>query len=310
MHDNREIEQLRPARNYVSPDIPYHFLHEQEPDAKGNLQRVNTIFLSSKECAFKCLMCDLWKNTLNEPAPPGAILKQIDYALERLPEADVIKLYNNGNFFDKKAVPPADYPGIIERLRPYGRVIVENHPKLCDDACLQFNDMLSGSLEIAMGLETIHPDVLPRLNKQMTAEDFSRATTFLRSNGIDVRAFILLNPPYLTDRAENIHWVDKTVRFAFDCGVQCCAIIPTRPGNGVMELLYEQGDYIPPTLETLEEGFENALSLKEGRVFVDTWDIGFLSHCPDCFEARKHRLELMNLEQRFYPRISCDCKLA
>jgi radical SAM enzyme (TIGR01210 family) len=309
MHNNREIEKLRSQKNFLNPDISYHFLHEQERGPGGDLQRVNTIFLTSKECAFKCLMCDLWKNTLNESTPPGAVLKQIDYALTRLPEADVIKLYNNGNFFDKKAIPTSDYPGIIERLRPYNRVIVENHPKLCDETCLQFNDSLSGALEIAMGLETIHPDVLPKLNKQMTAGDFKRAATFLRSNGIDVRAFILLNPPYLTNKAENIRWVHKTVQFAFNCGVQCCSIIPTRPGNGVMELLYEQGHYMPPSLETLEEVFENALGLKAGRVFADVWDIAFLSRCPDCFEARKNRLELMNLEQKFYPRITCNCQL-
>jgi radical SAM enzyme (TIGR01210 family) len=309
MLDNREIEKLRSQKNFLNPEVPYHFLHEQEPGPGGDLERLNTIFLTSKECSFKCTMCDLWKNTLNEPVLPGAVLRQIDYALARLAKADVIKLYNNGNFFDKKAIPPSDYPGIIERLRPYSRVIVENHPKLCDEACLQFNESLNGTLEIAMGLETIHPDVLPKLNKQMTAEDFSKAATFLRSNGIDVRAFILLNPPYLTNKAENIHWVHKTVQFAFDCGVQCCSIIPTRPGNGVMELLYEQGYYMPPTLETLEEVFENALSLNAGRVFADVWDIAFLSHCPDCFVARKHRLELMNLEQKFYPRITCNCQL-
>ncbi|HVV54394.1 MAG TPA: hypothetical protein VHC47_03665, partial [Mucilaginibacter sp.] len=198
MHDNPEIEALRPARNVVNPDIPYHFLHEQEPDAEGSLREVNTIFLTGKECAFKCLMCDLWKNTLAGPTPPGAIPRQIDHALSCLPSAEVIKLYNNGNFFDQKAIPPADYPAIIERLKSYKRVIVENHPKLCNETCLEFNELLPGRLEIAMGLESIHPDVLPRLNKQLTPEDFSQAAGFLRSHDIDVRAFILLNPPYLT----------------------------------------------------------------------------------------------------------------
>lgn len=308
MHDNREIEQLRPQRNFLNPHIPYHFLHEQEPDAEGNLQRVNTIFLTSKECAFKCLMCDLWKNTLTAPTPQGAVLKQIDYALTRLPEADVIKLYNSGNFFDQKAVPPEDYPEIIERLQHYGRVIVENHPKLCGEACLQFNEQLNGRLEIAMGLETIHPDVLPRLNKQMTAEDFKRAAAFLTAHDIDVRAFILLNPPYLTGKEENIQWTFKAVQFAFESGAGCCSIIPTRPGNGIMELLAEQGYYIPPTLNMLEEVFELSLSLQKGRVFVDTWDIGFLSDCSICFEARKQRMESMNTHQKIYQLIACSCQ--
>ena len=308
MPDMHEIEKLRPARNLVNPDIPYHFLHEQEPDHDGNLQRINTIFLTSKECSFKCLMCDLWKNTLNSATPHGAILKQIDYALERLPEADVIKLYNNGNFFDNKAIPPSDYPEIVERLQSFKRVIVENHPKLCGDNCVEFKNRLNGTLEIAMGLESIHPDVLPMLNKQLTPEDFKEAASFLRSNKIAVRAFILLNPPFLTDKLENIEWTFKAVQFAFESGVGCCSIIPTRSGNGIMDVLKEKGDYVPPTLDALEEVFERALALRQGGVFVDTWDIGFLSGCSLCFESRKHRLEQMNLTQKFQQPIACNCQ--
>ncbi len=307
MHDNREIEKLRPLKNHLNPEIPYHFLHEQETDATGKFQRVNTIFLTGKECAFKCLMCDLWKNTLDQPTPTGAILKQIDYALARLPSAEVIKLYNSSNFFDPKAIPLADYLGIIERLKSYERVIVENHPKLCGEACIEFNDKLNGVLEVAMGLETIHPDVLPKLNKQMSAEDFKQAAEFLTKNGIDVRAFVLLNPPYLNDKQENIEWAFKTVQFAFESGAGCCSVIATRPGNGIMDMLHEQGNYISPTLGMLEDVFELSFNLQQGRVFVDTWDIGFLSDCPVCFDARKHRLEKMNMDQKIYQRIACSC---
>lgn len=306
MPDSYEIEELRTAKNTLDPDIPYHFLHEQEPDQQGNLQELNTIFLTSKECSFRCLMCDLWKNTLNGPTPPGAILKQIDYALARMPEADVIKLYNNGNFFDQNAVPPSDYPGIIERLGHYSRVIVENHPKLCGRACLDFNESLNGTLEIAMGLETIHPDVLPKLNKQVTTEDFKQATVFLRSHEIDFRVFILLNPPFLTGKQENILWTLNAIRFAFSCGAGCCSIIPTRSGNGIMDILQEKGDYVPPSLDALEEVFESALRINQGRVFVDTWNFDIFSGYPCCMEARKHRLEAMNLNQILLQPIVCS----
>lgn len=303
-----EIERLRPARNIVNPDIPYHFLHEQEADQEGNLQQVNTIFLTSKECSFKCVMCDLWKNTLKGSTPRGAIVKQIDHALERLPAADTIKLYNSGSFFDQKAIPPSDYPGIIERLRSYRRVIVENHPKLCGQACLEFNEKLGGKLEVAMGLETIHPDVWPKLNKQLSPEEFKEAASFLRSYEIDIRAFILLNPPFLTGEQENIEWALKTVQFAFECGTGCCSVIPTRPGNGMIEVLQEQGHYVPPSLNALEEVFKRALNLQQGRVFVDSWDIDFLSSCPHCFEARKDRLNQMNAKQKYYQPIACSCQ--
>lgn len=307
MPDTDDIETLRPARNSVNAEIPYHFLQEEEPGENGNLQKINTIFLTGKECSFKCLMCDLWKNTLTYPTPPGAILKQIDYALARLPKADVIKLYNSSNFFDTKAIPLSDYPGIIERAKPFKKVIVENHPNLCKQSCVDFNEQLDGKLEIAMGLETIHPDVLPKLNKRLTIDDFKKTTVFLRSNKIQMRAFVLLNPPFLRDEKENIEWAFKTVKFAFECGVGTCSIIPTRLGNGIMDMLEKKRDYVPPTLNALEEVFERSLALQQGKVFADTWDIQFTSDCSECFEARKNRLEQMNLTQKFQPKIKCNC---
>lgn len=306
-YDSRTITELRSQKNKVNPFIPYHFLHEREPGLSGTTETVNTIFLTGKECAFKCLMCDLWKNTLDEPAPLGAIVKQIDYALERLPQADVIKLYNNGNFFDTKAISPKEYPGIIELLKGYKRVVVENHPKLCNKHCIEFNEMFDGKLEVAMGLETIHPGVLPKLNKQLTPEDFRNATKFLNQHNIDVRAFVLLNAPYITHSQESIEWTLRSIQFAFESGVDRCSVIPVRPGNGVMDVLWKEGNYMPPSLNMLEEVFEKALLSKQGQVFVDTWEIGFLSKCSVCFDARKKRLEQMNLEQKILPGIACSC---
>lgn len=294
--------------NALRPDIPYHFLHEQEPDENGKLQEINTVFLTSRQCPYRCVMCDLWKNTRIEPTPPGAVSKQIDYALSGLQEAQVIKLYNNGNFFDLKAIPAADYPEIIEKLKSYNRLVVENQPKLCGKACLQFSEKLHGKLEVAMGLETIHPEVFPKLNKPFTLDDYKQASAFLEKHEIAIRSFILLNPPFLTNKEENIKWTLRTVQFAFENGAGCCSIIPTRPGTEFMVMAQRQGQYVPPALDTLEEVFERALNLSLGRVFVDTWDIEFTSQCPDCFIKRKERLEKMNLYQKIYPPISCHCK--
>lgn len=292
-------------RNTLQPGVPYHFLHEREPDNEGELQEINTIFLTNKGCAFRCTMCDLWKNTLTTPTVPGDIVKQMDDALSKLPRAQWIKLYNNGNFFDLKSIPASDYDGIAERIQTYKRLIVENHPKLCGGSCVKFNEMINCKLEIAMGLETIHPCVFPRLKKQFTFEDFKHTAHFLTEHDIDIRVFILLNPPFLTDRDENIKWTLRSIEFAFEHGASCCSVIPTRSNNEFMEECQKQGQYVPPTLDTLEEVFEKALNLHAGRVFVDTWAIDFLSCCPHCFKARKERLEKMNLKQETYPAVKC-----
>lgn len=304
---NKTVEKYRPSKEDIDPNRPYLYLHEKEMQSDRVVHDVNTIFLTNRECPFKCVMCDLWRHTLDKPTPSGAIPKQIEHALERLPAADVIKLYNSGNFFDGKAIPRDEYEEIAGLLSSYEHVIVENHPKLIGSFIPEFQDMLNGSLEIAMGLETVHPDVLPKLNKQITKEDFFEATRFLNDAGIDVRAFILLNPPFLTDPDENIEWTLKSVEYAFDCGCNACSIIPVRDGNGIMEKLWESGDYVPPTLSALEMVFDQALDLNKGRMFCDLWDLERFSDCEDCYQGRKERLDEMNLTQHILAGIDCHC---
>ena len=304
---NHAIESHRPPKASMDLFRPYEYLHEQEIQKNGVLKSVNTIFLTNKECPFKCTMCDLWRHTTDEPTPGGAIPSQIEYALNKLPEADVIKLYNSGNFFDGKAIPKSDYKAISNLIRNYQHVIVENHPKLVGSYIQEFKEMLIGTFEIAMGLETVHPDVLPKLNKQITTDLFRKSTRYINEVGVDVRAFILLNPPFLTDQAENIEWCLRSVEFAFDAGANACTIIPTRAGNGIMDKLETSGDYIPPTLTALEEVFEKALVLRAGRVFCDVWDLEKFSQCDICRDQRKERLIKMNLKQEILPAIECVC---
>lgn len=303
-----EILKARPRKNAVDPDRPYAFLVEPERAASGEVVDVATVFLTNRECPFRCLMCDLWKNTTDHSVPAGAIPRQIDYALERLPKAQHIKLYNSGNFFDPKAIHRADFPAIAERINGFDTVIVENHPRLCTEKCVEFRDLLAGpTLEIALGLETIHPEVLPALNKQMTLDDFARAVEFLLREGIAVRSFILLKAPFLTEE-EGVEWALRSIEYAQGLGVGCCAVIPTRAGNGIMEQLEAIGQFAPPTLDSLERVLEEGLKFAKGRVFVDLWDIERLASCSKCVSLRRERLHQMNLSQQILPIVSCSCR--
>lgn len=272
----------------------------------GKIEDVAIIFLTNKECPFCCLMCDLWKNTTDEMVSVGAISKQIEYALERLPSTKHIKLYNSGNFFDKKAIPSKDHDAIISLLHGYETVLVENHPKLMDREVIDFRDKLKANLQLAIGLETVHPEVLPKLNKKMTLKDFSNSVSFLNNNDILSRAFILLRPPFL-DEDEGIIWANRSIDFAFDSGVECCVVIPTRSGNGALNALEKQGYFHSPKIKSLEEVLEYGISLNRGRVFADLWDLAQFSDCEDCIGARKNRMDQMNLRQQVLPKAACAC---
>ena len=301
---DEEIVALRPPKNTVDMYRPNHFLLERERSAAGEADDVATIFLVNRECPWRCLMCDLWMNTTDQSVPAGAVPAQIDFALARLPPARHVKLYNSGNFFDARAVAPADHEAIAERVGHFATVIVENHPKLFGAACLRFRDLLAAKLEVALGLETVHPDVLPRLNKGMTLDDFARAVEFLLAGGIAVRAFILLRPPYLSE-TEGIEWAVKSLEYAFSLGVECCSVIPTRGGNGALARLQAAGEFAPPRLRSLELTLEAGLALMRGRVFADLWDAERFYECPACGPARVARLAEMNLTQRLPPPVAC-----
>ena len=301
-----QIVARRPSRNSVTSNRPYAWLCEPEHSAAGKVEDVATVFLTNRECPFRCLMCDLWKNTLSHSVEVGEIPSQIEFALKQLPDAKHIKLYNSGNFFDARAIPPDDLPVIARQVEKFETVIVENHPRLCGEACLRFRDQLNGQLEIAVGLETAHPETLQTLNKRMTRDDFAKAVAFLTSEGIRVRTFILLRPPFQSE-AEGLEWAIKSTQFAFECGVSACAIIPTRAGNGIMQDIEAAGNFSPPTLWSLEESLDAGLRMNRGRVFVDLWDIENICYCNRCQDQRVGRLNEMNLAQTILPRVECDC---
>lgn len=302
---NAWVLARREPRNELTPSRPWAYLVEDERDASGEVAPVATIFLTNRECPWRCAMCDLWRNTLEQDTPPGAIPEQIAYALARLPAARAVKLYNSGSFFERRAVPPEDHAAIAAQVAGFDRVIVECHPSLVGDDCARFRDRLAGRLEVAMGLETAHPEVLEKLNKRMTAEQFAAAAERLRADQIDLRVFLLVHPPFMP-ATEAFAWMARSLEFAFDCGATAVTLIPTRAGNGAMEGLAAGGQFAAPTLAVLEEAAEHGVSLGRGRVFADVWDVERFAVCPACRGQRVARLQRMNLEQGIPPAIVCE----
>jgi archaeosine synthase beta-subunit len=300
------IRRLRPdlteARRGLAVDRA-RWLFESEPDEKGVSQPGLTVFLTNRECPWRCLMCDLWRETTLTPVPPGAIPQQIQSVLREAPKAQWIKLYNAGSFFDAGAIPPADHPEIAKLVAPFSRIIVECHPTLIGPRVCEFRDRLGGSvLEVAMGLESAHPDVLWRLNKRMTLADFQRAADFLRQAGVDVRTFLLLPPPFLPE-ADSLEWVLRSVRIAFEAGASVVSLVPTRANHGALEQLRRQGQFREPTLDQIEQTFAQSLALGMGRVFVDLWDLGRFHSGPD-LGRRAERLNRMNRSQQWEPPVT------
>ena len=296
---------------------------EHEPAADGCLQDVATIFLTGRECPWKCVMCDLWQYTTIADTPSGAIPAQIDRALEdictghagaRAPS--ILKLYNAGSFFDPRAVPEGDYSAIVCALRSPLRVIVECHPALIGPRLDRFMNALATQaskdkcatprLEVAMGLETAHPTALEKLHKRLTLDLFENACNELRLRGADLRVFLLVSPPFIPAYEQDL-WLARSIDFSIACGATAISLIPTRTGNGAMETLEAFGEYRRPALGDAERSLMLAIETAgaRARIFLDMWDIENTAASLCCGQARVARLRQMNLMQTVLPEVTC-----
>jgi archaeosine synthase beta-subunit len=319
------VLSLRSPRPDHDPWRPLNVLVEDEPGPDGTLAHVAAIFLAGRECPWRCAMCDLWQQTTVGDTPGGAIPSQIASALkdvrrrhlDRPPR--VVKLYNAGSFFDPRAVPESDYQPIADQLTDFDRVIVESHPALIGARVDAFEQALddasdargaSPALEVAMGLETAHPDALERLNKRITVDAFANAAANLAARGVALRVFVLIAPPFVP-AGEQDEWLFNSLSVALECGATAISLIPTRAGNGTVEALAAQGLFRAPTLDDIDRAATLAMGhvSHRARLFVDLWDLERFDACPACAAARRERLAAMNLQQQLLDPIVCaDCQ--
>jgi hypothetical protein len=279
----------------LSAETPYLVLRECEPDGQGGQAETTTILLTASGCPIGCSMCDLHRYTLPSATEPGSIPRQLDSALSggtqggRIKPGGWIKLYNSGNFFDPRSIPPSDYVRIADACQGFSRVIVENHPRFGGARLARFRDLLSARLEVAVGLETVQPRWLKRLGKQISRDDFDRYARWLRQQGVDLRVFLIAGAPGITVR-ESIRWARLSTRHAVAHHARHISLIPARRGEGWQG----RADELPRfALNDLADLLGAAIADAGGRaaVTIDLWDL-------DPGEPWYQVLRTMNLTQQ------------
>jgi uncharacterized Fe-S cluster-containing MiaB family protein len=303
---DQQIRSLRPPKERVDPHRAHGSLIEEERRPNGKTERALTVFLAGAECPYTCTFCDLWKWTIDGPTPPGALTAQLASILHAQPHPlpDRLKIYNASNFFDQRAVPAEDVPGIARLAAPFAGVTVESHANTIGPRTLALARQLSGRLEIAVGLETIHPLAAERVNKRLDLGRFDWAARFLAENRIDLRVFVLLGAPYVP-AGESIGWTVRAVEYAVERGAAMVSIIPVRGGNGEIERLEALGYFTRPTLSQLEDALDGCLQFTDTVVTADLWDVNRLIACEHCAAQRIERLRLVNATGCAQPRITC-----
>ncbi len=203
-------------------------------------------------------MCGYGRDT-SPNATLDDLIEQFRFALERIDGARVVKIFTSGSFLDPQEIPE-DFRrfvyGVLEGR--VDRLIIESRPEFVTEIVAEELSSLSFEVEVGIGLETADDFVREHcINKGFSFEDFRRSAKILKDHGIRVKVYLLLKPPFLSER-EAIEDVLKSVD-AVRGLVDVVSINPTNVQKGTyVEMLWRNGLFRPPWLWSAVEVLRNA----------------------------------------------------
>jgi radical SAM enzyme (TIGR01210 family) len=182
-------------------------------------------------------------------AKPTDIVRQFDNAIKQLGEVGLLKLYTSGSFLDECEVPSETADHILKHCSDTGtRLLFESRPEYITPGRLGHVLALHDELEIAIGLESANDRVLRySINKGFTVADFRRAAELLNDREVDLRSYVLLKPPFLTEAeavADSISTIEYASKFS-----ETISLNPVNVQKGTLvEKLWRNWAYRPPWL--------------------------------------------------------------
>jgi radical SAM enzyme (TIGR01210 family) len=165
----------------------------------------------------------------------------------------IVKLFTSGSFLDQDEVPIDVRDAILSELKGMPKVIVESRPEyvtseICDDIA-----RTNEHVEVAIGLETSSDRIRNNcVNKGFSFGDFVRASETAIAHDFGVKAYLLLKPPFMTEREaleDALQSVRDAAPYADTISLNLCNV---QKGT-LVEALWKKGLYRPPWLWTAVE---------------------------------------------------------
>ncbi len=279
--------------------------------------RAFVIILRTRGCYWAdvkgCSMCGYAKDTLGRSATPTELAEQLDAALRAYRDEPYVKVYTSGSFLDDREVDPASRERLAAAFRGRARrLLFETLPEFATAESLgPVRDAFGGDVEVALGLESTQPEVLRRfVHKNAPPEAYFDAADRVRALGLHPKGYLLLKPPYLTEREARDDVLRSVGRAAarFDA----LSINPVHIQNGtVVEHLFRRGQYRPPWLWSLVAVLREGAERRGSARLVTFPTAGGLArgphNCGRCDRAVLRALEEASLTQRFEGLDALDC---
>lgn len=226
---------------------------------EGQILDTLTVIFRSGGCSWnRCRMCgyrherypDLPRDELAE-----RMIRQVRWVKENFSDEDyqVLKIFTSGSFFDPDEVPPIVRRAVAEAFR--GKVVIaETRPEYVElDALREFREGIDTGtwtrpLSVAVGLETTNDLIRERsIDKGFSYADFLRAATVAHAAGAGMKAYLLMKPPFLTEREardDMIRSIKDIASVADSISMNLCTV----QSRTEVERLWKQQAYRPPYL--------------------------------------------------------------
>jgi archaeosine synthase beta-subunit len=232
----------------------------------GDVVPTLTVVLTTKGCSWArrdgCTMCG-YSIDSNPDTQAADIQRQFNHVIARHGKAfKIVKLFTSGSFLDQDEVPIDVRDAILSELRDMPKVIVESRPEFVTREICEDIARTNEHIEVAIGLETSSDRIRNNyINKGFSFHDFARASETARTIGFTVKAYLLLKPPFLTER-EALEDALQSVRDAAPHADTISLNLCNVQKGTLVEALWKKGLYRPPWLwsavEVLKRTHETA----------------------------------------------------
>lgn len=271
-----------------------------------------------------CTMCSYILDGSGTAVPAESIINQFTKSMEALETKDAplsVKLYTSGSFFDPEEVPLSARQAILDTIAQDKRVrevVLESRPEYVTSEVVSKVRATLGDriIELGVGLESSDDTVRSLcINKGFSLSDFKTALDTAKTHGIGIRSYVLIKPPFLTER-DALDDSMRTIETAANMGVTTISVNPVNiQRNTLVERIWKRGQYRPPWLWTVVEILRVSRSqiAKDVNIICDPVAAGKPRgphNCGNCDAefVRAIRLFSLNQDVDVFNDLDCECK--
>ena len=264
---------------------------KEDDMADGQKVRAMVVIFRTNGCCWVkqggCTMCGYREASLTDVTEDD-LLKQLDQALSKYKGEPFVKMYTSGSFLDDNEVPPSVRERIFQAFKDCRRLLFESRPEFIIPETV---GALPKNATVALGLESSDPTVLETsVHKGFTPADIKRAGELLKANGLKVRTYLLLKPPFMTESMAIEDAVDSA-RFA-DPFSDEISINPLNVQRATyVERLWKRGEFRPPWIWSLMEVFRRLSGTVHSRLMSSPSGGGAMRGVHNCGECDRKALD-------------------